>query len=132
MSMTLSSPPSIFVVEDDELIAHVLVHLLEREGYQVRQFGDGRAAKQAIEQAIEPPSLILLDVMLPYIDGFELIQVIRDHKNWVDVPIVMLTAKSQEHEIVRALEAGANDYVIKPFQLNELIARLHRFIRVAG
>lgn len=118
---------TVFVVEDDELIANLLQHLLEREGLLVQQFADGRLAQQAIHNSTVVPSLILLDVMLPYLDGFALVKEIR--QLWHDVPIVMLTAKSQETEIVRALDAGANDYVIKPFQVNELMARLRRFLR---
>lgn len=124
--------PSCLVVEDDDLIAQVLVHLLTREGYRVQRCCDGRAARQFIENAVEPPGLILLDVMLPYADGFELIQVIREEKRWTGVPIVMLTAKQQENDVVRALDAGATDYVIKPFQPNELMARLRRILRLKG
>jgi CheY-like chemotaxis protein len=124
--------PSCLVVEDDELIAHVLVHLLTREGYRVQRCADGRAAQQVIELATEPPGLILLDVMLPYVDGYELIRIIRAQKLWTAVPIIMLTAKQQEHDIVRALDAGATDYVVKPFQPNELMARLRRILRVKG
>ncbi|MNT82340.1 Phosphate regulon transcriptional regulatory protein PhoB [compost metagenome] len=75
--------------------------------------------------------MILLDVMLPYADGFQLVSQIRAKANWAEVPIVMLTAKSQEQDIVRALDAGANDYVLKPFQPQELMARLRRFLKVA-
>lgn len=124
--------PSCLVVEDDELIAHVLVHLLEREGYDVQRCADGRAAQQAIEQARKVPDLILLDIMLPYVDGFELIQVIRKKMKWLDVPIVMLSSKLQESEIVRAFDAGATDYIVKPFQPNELMARLRRILRSKG
>jgi DNA-binding response OmpR family regulator len=123
---------SFYVVEDDELIADLLLHMLEREGHSVQQFKDGRAAQQAIEVATEAPSMILLDVMLPYVDGFELVQIIRQRKQWLTVPVIMLTAKSQEREIVRALDAGANDYILKPFQLNELMARLRRFLRASS
>lgn len=131
-NQAIASLPSCLVVEDDELIAHVLVHLLTREGYKVQRCADGRNAQQTIEQATEPPGLILLDVMLPYVDGFELIHVIREQMHWTNVPIIMLTAKQQEHDIVRALDAGATDYVVKPFQPNELMARLRRFLRKKG
>lgn len=124
--------PSCLVVEDDELIAHVLVHLLKREGYRVQRCADGREARTAIEQSAQPPGLILLDVMLPYVDGYELIRVIRERKDWITVPIIMLTAKQQEHDIVRALDAGATDYVVKPFQPNELMARLRRILKAKG
>lgn len=77
------------------------------------------------------PVLILLDVMLPYIDGFELVRLIRARADWDAVPIVMLTAKSTGPDIVRALDEGANDYVIKPFQPTELLTRLRRFLAIA-
>ena len=67
--------------------------------------------------------------MLPYLDGFALIKLIRNKPEWSDVPIIMLTSKSQERNIVRALEAGANDYVVKPFRPEELVARVRRFVR---
>lgn len=124
--------PSCLVVEDDELIAHVLIHLLKREGYRVQRCADGRAALEAIEQSERPPGLILLDVMLPYVDGFELIHLIREKKHWSAVPIIMLTAKQHENDIVRALDAGATDYIVKPFQPNELMARLRRILRAKG
>lgn len=124
--------PTCLVVEDDELIAHLLVHLLSREGYAVTHAGDGRTALEAISKAASPPDLILLDVMLPYVDGYELLRVIRDQKRWTDVSIIMLTAKQQENDIVRALDAGATDYVVKPFQPNELMARLRRNVRLKG
>lgn len=118
------------VVEDDEHIAQVLKFMLERQGYQVVHAADGRAACAHVESAVDLPALVLLDVMLPYVDGFEIVQVIRSREAWADVPIVMLTAKTMERDIVRALDAGANDYVVKPFQPNELLARVRRFLRV--
>jgi DNA-binding response OmpR family regulator len=66
--------------------------------------------------------------MLPYIDGFELVKTIRAKADWNKVPIIMLTAKTMEQDIVRALDAGANDFILKPFQPNELLARLRRFL----
>jgi DNA-binding response OmpR family regulator len=80
-------------------------------------------------EEIVPPELILLDVMLPFIDGFELLEQIRSKQNWSNVPIIMLTSKAQEKNIVRALEAGADDYIVKPFQPEELVARVRRFVR---
>ncbi|QAU34478.1 response regulator [Janthinobacterium sp. 17J80-10] len=125
-----SSALSVLVVEDDEHIAQVLKFMLERQGYQVVHAADGRAACAHVESAVDLPALVLLDVMLPYVDGFEIVRVIRSRDAWADVPIVMLTAKTMERDIVRALDAGANDYVVKPFQPNELLARVRRFLRV--
>jgi DNA-binding response OmpR family regulator len=80
-------------------------------------------------EEIEPPQLILLDVMLPFIDGFELLEQIRSKPEWSEVPVIMLTSKGQEKNIVRALEGGADDYIVKPFQPEELVARVRRFVK---
>lgn len=122
--------PHILVVEDDDHITHVLKFMLERQGYRTRLAADGLAARKIIEEGSDIPGLILLDVMLPYIDGFEVVQLIRAQPAWRSVPIVMLTAKTMERDIVRALDAGANDYILKPFQPNELLARVRRFLKV--
>jgi DNA-binding response OmpR family regulator len=129
MSSNPTSPANVLVVEDDEHIRVLLQFILERQGYRVDACGDGRVARDYIETSSELPALILLDVMLPFFDGFELVRVIRSRQGWESVPIVMLTAKTTESDIVRALDAGANDYVVKPFQPNELLARLRRFLR---
>lgn len=122
---------SILVVEDDEHIAELLRFLLERQGYHVELCSDGRAARAFIESCTSTPAMILLDVMLPFIDGFELVHKVRAHKGWGEVPILMLTAKTMEQDIVRALDAGANDYILKPFQPNELMARVRRYAKTA-
>lgn len=129
MSSDIASARSILVVEDDEHIAQVLIFMLERQGYKVAHAGDGLQAREFIEANEEPPCLVLLDVMLPYIDGFEVVQIVRARAAWEEVPIVMLTAKTMEQDIVRALDAGANDYIVKPFQPSELLARIRRFLR---
>jgi two-component system alkaline phosphatase synthesis response regulator PhoP len=120
---------SILVIEDDEHIGQILTFILQRQGYQTTLAADGLAARRAIIGSTGAPSLVLLDVMLPYIDGFELVRIIREREGWQDVPIVMLTAKHTEKDIVRALDAGANDYVVKPFQPNELLARVRRHLK---
>lgn len=121
---------TVFVIEDDENIAMLLTMLLERHGYRVQRAADGMQAERLIADSDEEPGLILLDVMLPYRDGFELMQQIRARPGWKNVPVIMLTARAMERDIVRAFDAGANDYIIKPFQPTELLARLRRFARV--
>ena len=120
--------PAALVVEDDDHIAHLLRFMLEREGYRVVHAADGREGLELIETG-EPPAIALLDVMLPFVDGFELVRRLRDQAAWSEVPVVMLTAKTQESDIVRALNAGANDYILKPFQPAELLARLRRLVK---
>ena len=112
---------TVIIVEDDEYIGYLLEFILQREGFKTLHALDGRVAERLFESTALP-RLILLDVMLPYQDGFQLIKIIRSKPDWHKVPVIMLTAKSQEQDIVRALEMGADDYIVKPFQPNELLA----------
>lgn len=118
---------TVLIVEDEEHIAFILKFLLEREGYSPVMAADGQIAHDMISE-IAPPKLVLLDIMLPYIDGNDLIKLIRSQEHWKTVPVIMLSAKLQENDIVQALEAGANDYVVKPFQPMELLARIKRHL----
>jgi DNA-binding response OmpR family regulator len=127
---TPGRPQTILIVEDDEDMVTLLQFLLEREGYQAIVASDGRQARLLVD-TLSPPRLVLLDVMLPYHNGFELVTHIRSKAPWREVPIVMLTADSAERDIVRALDAGASDYVVKPFNPKELMARLRRFLKAA-
>ena len=117
---------TVMVVEDDRVIVALLRHILERRGYEVWAAADGREATDRLRG--EPPGLVLLDVVLPYLDGFELIGQIRATPAWARVPIIMLTVKAQERNVVRALDAGADDYMVKPFKPEELAARVRRFL----
>ncbi|MDQ2817031.1 MAG: response regulator transcription factor [Candidatus Eremiobacteraeota bacterium] len=113
----------ILIVEDDEKIARVLRLELEHEGFDVEVCGDGAAA---IERALKGPDLIILDLLLPRIDGLEVCRRVRRHSA---VPIIMLTAKDAVPDRVTGLETGANDYLTKPFSIEELIARIHVQLR---
>ena len=115
------------VVEDNEHVAYMLEFMLERAGYDVILAANGRDAQAAIEN-IDPVDVVLLDLMLPYISGYQLITEIRDNHDWQYVPIVVLSGKVLEEDIVRALDLGANDYVTKPFRPEELLARLRRVV----
>jgi len=116
------------VVEDDGQIAHILRFILEREGFGVRHAADGRNAEQLID-TLEPPAIVTLDVMLPHSDGYALLARIRARPGWENVPVVLLTARSQERDIVRALDGGASDYLVKPFKPDELRARIRRLVK---
>lgn len=116
---------SALLVEDSEDISYLLRHMLEREGFAVHSAFSGRAAESYIK-ASSPTDIVLTDLMLPYIDGFELITRIREHPLWKDVPIIVLSGKATERDIVRAFEVGANDYVTKPYKPLELLARIRR------
>ena len=128
MEKTVGDKPTVFVAEDDEDILALLTFLLEREGYCVVSAQDGRAAIKMIDE-VPCPQLGLLDIMMPYADGFQLIKHIRESQTWKKVPVIMLTTKTGEKDIVRALDAGANDYINKPFKPAELAARIRRLTR---
>lgn len=116
------------VVEDDAQILSLLKFILERESFVVEALRDGREAAAALDR-LAPPAIATLDVMLPYIDGIELLKRMRGRAGWDKVPVIMLTAKSQEKDIVRALDSGASDYLVKPFKPDELRARVRRLVR---
>ena len=117
------------VVEDDPQIAHILRFILEREGYAVHHAADGRSAISLIDNLASAPAIVTLDIMLPHTDGYELLKRIRARVGWEAVPVILLTARSQEKDIVRGLEAGANDYIVKPFKPDELRARVKRLVK---
>ena len=115
----------ILVAEDEAELAKGLKDNLEFEGYEVFVAADGEAALQAAEQ--QNPDLVLLDIMMPKMDGLEVCSRIR--QQGLMIPILMLTAKTQELDIVRGLEVGADDYIPKPFSMRELLARIKAALR---
>ena len=121
-------PRSALVVEDDDQICYILKFILEREGFVVDIARDGHAAEVLIDK-MQPPAIVTLDVMLPHADGFTLLKRIRARAGWEAVPVILLTARSQEKDVVRGLEAGANDYMVKPFKADELRARVRRLVK---
>jgi DNA-binding response OmpR family regulator len=122
------SAASILVIEDDKILARMLLHLLDRRGFNVRHAPNGKAAIEEVETGA-PPDLILLDLLLPFFDGFEILNRIKETPSWQNVPVIILTSKTQEFSVVRAFEAGAMDYVTKPFHVEELMLRVRRFLR---
>jgi two-component system, OmpR family, alkaline phosphatase synthesis response regulator PhoP len=122
-----ASARTALVVEDDADIGKLLQWVLQREGFAVTLVADGRLARERIA-AGPAAQLVLLDVMLPHVSGHELLAELRAQPAWKAVPVIMLTAKSQEKDIVKALDAGANDYMLKPFQPTELRARIRRLV----
>jgi DNA-binding response OmpR family regulator len=114
----------VVVVEDDPVIAHLIDHVLRRQGFAVAIACDGRRAQQMLAEP--PPAVVVLDVMLPFVGGFELMTWIRGTPQWARVPVLMLTAKANENYLVRAFGAGVSDYMTKPFRPEELVARVRR------
>ena len=117
----------VLLAEDDALTAALIMHRLEREGFDVVHRPDGRSALESAET--EPFGLVVLDVQLPGMDGFEVLERLRSLRSLDETPIVMLTAVGWERDVVRGFELGANDYILKPFSPAELTARLKRFAR---
>jgi DNA-binding response OmpR family regulator len=117
----------ILIVEDESHLAEGLRFNLEAEGYAVEIAEDGPAGEQALNEASEPFDLVILDVMLPGMSGFELARRIRAAGNFV--PILILTAKDAAQDLIRGIEDGADDYLTKPFHLDELLARVRGLLR---
>ena len=113
---------SILLVDDDQEIRELLETYLSRVGFQVRAVADGGAFRQSL--CAESADLVILDVMLPDEDGFSLCRWVREHQRFAQVPIIMLTASSDEADRVIGLELGADDYLGKPFSPRELVARV--------
>lgn len=116
----------ILVVEDEPALQETLAYNLQKEGYEVELVGDGRLALEAARA--RPPDLILLDIMLPGLDGFEVCRYLRQE---MSVPVLMLTARDDEIDRIVGLEVGADDYLVKPFSMRELLARVRAQLRRA-
>ncbi len=117
----------ILVVDDEADIRALLVELLGRAGFEVDVAPDGRSGLRRLYES--PPALVILDITMPDMNGYETLERIRD---LTDVPVLMLTARTQELEKVRGLAGGADDYVVKPFGRQELLARVHVLLRRSG
>jgi len=119
------TPANILIIEDDPAILRVVKDNFASRGYRVQTARDG---EEGLNAALNGgPDLIVLDIMLPKINGFEICRAVRAEK--LDMPILMLTAKGQEEDIVRGLDLGADDYITKPFSIRELMARAQAFLR---
>lgn len=123
----MSKAQRILVVEDETDIAELLVYNLKREGYAVEAVTSGEAALKSARA--NPPQMMLLDLMLPGMDGLEVCRALRRDAATENLPIVMVTAKGEETDIVIGLELGADDYITKPFSPKVLIARMRKILR---
>lgn len=117
----------IFCVEDDDNIRELVIYTLETTGFPARGFSEGNAFLKALEE--ETPELILLDIMLPGIDGMKLLRKLKSDKKTKNIPVIMVTAKGTEYDKVVGLDSGADDYVTKPFGMMELISRIKAVLR---
>ncbi|MFN4319208.1 MAG: response regulator transcription factor [Aquificaceae bacterium] len=120
----------ILVVEDDKDLAELIAYNLKKEGYQVDIALKGTDAISYLESQV--PDLLLLDVMLPDLDGFKVAQYVRNTYDYKDLPIVFVTAKDMEQDKLKGFSLGADDYITKPFSIKELLARVKAVLRRAG
>jgi len=117
---------SILVVEDEPNIVLSLQFLMKKAGFDVRAARDGEKALQAVEQ--RAPDMVLLDVMIPKRDGYDVCQTIRSNPEWSDIHIIMLTAKGRDVDREKGLALGANDYVTKPFSTRDLTEKVKEIL----
>ena len=122
--------PTILVVEDEAALITMLRYNLEKQGFRVEEATDGQEALTRIAEA--PPDLVLLDWLLPVMSGLEVCRQIRRRPATRDLPVIMLTARAEDHDAVRGLTTGADDYVTKPFNMAALLARIRALLRRAG
>ena len=120
----------IYILEDDDSIRKLVTYALESQGYSAAGFAVPSAFYEELEKRV--PSLLLLDIMLPEEDGISILRKLRANPRTADLPVIMLTAKSTEYDHVEGLDAGADDYVAKPFGMMELLARVRAVLRRAA
>jgi DNA-binding response OmpR family regulator len=119
----------VLIVEDDRDIADLVAHYFGKAGFATDVLSSGREALAAIKR--RPPDLVILDLMLPQVDGLEICRIMRAHDATAAIPIIMLTARGEESDRIVGLEIGADDYMAKPFSPNELVARVRALLRRA-
>lgn len=117
----------IWCVEDEQNIRDILEYTLQSTGFESRGFKDGQSFLEALQQEI--PDLILMDIMLPNTDGMTLLQQLNQDPRYANIPVIMTTAKGMEYDKIKALEQGADDYLVKPFGMMEMVARIKAVLR---
>lgn len=123
----LSTPARILVAEDDAVTRRLITFKLQREGYAVEAVANGEELLQQAQAA--PPALVILDIMMPIQDGFSTLQRLKHDPKTAGAPIIMLSGKSDEEDVVRCLNAGASDYMVKPFSPDELLVRVRKLLK---
>jgi two-component system phosphate regulon response regulator PhoB len=125
-SLAASHATQIVLAEDDTVLAELMTRLLQKQGFSVLATSDGDQLLAAIEA--KRPDLIILDIMIPGLSGFELLRLLKTHQFYRDIPVVMLSAKAGERDQVQAFDFGAADFIRKPFKFEELVARIKRVL----
>jgi two-component system, OmpR family, phosphate regulon response regulator PhoB len=129
-SLIANPRPVILVVEDEVPLMTLLRYNLEKQGFRVEEAGDGQEA--LVRVAEQRPDLVLLDWMLPALSGLEVCRQLRRRPGTRDLPIIMVTARTEDQDAVRALDTGADDYIAKPFGMESLLARIRALLRRSG
>ena len=117
----------IWCVDDDNTIRDIEVYTLEQTGFEARGFADGVSMLEALKTEI--PELIILDIMMPEVDGLEILKKLRSEAAYKDIPVIMATAKGTEMDKIGGLNSGADDYLVKPFGVMEMVARVKAVLR---
>lgn len=126
MSTENQQQKTIIFAEDDRDIARLVQFKLEREGFKVMYFPDGEGVVDAVSQTL--PDIVILDIMMPVQDGISILKEIKGNPETAPIPVVVLSAKGHEKDVVKGLDLGASDYIAKPFAPSELIARVKRIL----
>ena len=127
---TAAAKPLVLVVEDESALATMLRYNLEKQGFRVEEAADGQEALTRVSEA--RPDLVLLDWMLPVMSGLEVCRQLRRRPATRDLPVIMVTARTEDQDAVRGLNTGADDYITKPFNMDALLARMRALLRRAG
>ncbi len=117
----------IWCVDDDNTIREIEVYTLEQTGFKARGFADGISMLEALKTEI--PELIILDIMMPEVDGLEILKKLRSESAYKDIPVIMATAKGTEMDKIQGLDTGADDYLVKPFGVMEMVSRIKAVLR---
>ncbi len=124
MDMERQKQKIVIVAEDDKTIARLIIFKLEKEGFKVIHFSDGEGVVEKVVDVL--PDVVILDVMMPIKDGITILKEIKGNPKTASVPVIILSARGQEDDVVKAMEIGASDYISKPFSPSEVIARIRR------
>ena len=129
--MQLDASPAALIVGPDEHTAFLVAFMLQREGFAVTSFPEGASAVDYIAREV-PANVVITDIVMPFVNGVELIKRIRADERWGRVPVIVLSAHSSDKGVIRALNLGANDYITKPFNARVLLARINRHMHAAS
>jgi len=126
MDMEKQKQKIVIMAEDDKTIARLIIFKLEKEGFKVIHFSNGEGVVEKVVDVF--PDVVILDVMMPIKDGISILREIKGNPKTASVPVIILSARGQENDVVKAMEIGASDYISKPFSPSELMVRIKRVI----